>query len=145
LRDVQPAIALAEAGNAGQPWLPQRDLLGSDRFAAEFVVESEEDGRAQLRFGDGVSGRQPAGELTATYRVGNGPAGNIGAGAIAHVVTNLQGVAARNPLPAQGGVAPEPIEQVRLHAPQAFRTQERAVTEADYAAVAERHPEVQKA
>jgi len=29
---------------------------------------------------------------------------------------------------------------VRLYAPQAFRTQERAVTEADYAAAAERHP-----
>src|SRR5262249_43073036 len=34
---------------------------------------------------------------------------------------------------------------VQLYAPQAFRTAERAVTEADYAAVAERHPEVQKA
>jgi predicted phage baseplate assembly protein len=34
---------------------------------------------------------------------------------------------------------------VRLYAPQAFRVQERAVTEADYAAVAQRHPEVQRA
>jgi hypothetical protein len=32
-----------------------------------------------------------------------------------------------------------------VYAPQAFRTQKRAVTEADYAAFAERHPEVQKA
>jgi predicted phage baseplate assembly protein len=34
---------------------------------------------------------------------------------------------------------------VRQYAPQAFRTQERAVTPADYAEVTERHPEVQKA
>ena len=37
------------------------------------------------------------------------------------------------------------MEEVRQFAPQAFRTQERAVTEADWAMVAERHPEVQKA
>jgi predicted phage baseplate assembly protein len=55
------------------------------------------------------------------------------------------GVTARNPMPAQGGTAPQPLEAARLYAPQAFRHQERAVTEADYAAAAERHPEVQKA
>jgi predicted phage baseplate assembly protein len=37
------------------------------------------------------------------------------------------------------------MEEVRLYAPQAFRTQERAVTEADYAEVAQRHGEVQRA
>jgi hypothetical protein len=37
------------------------------------------------------------------------------------------------------------LEQVRQYAPQAFRVQQRAVTAADYAAVAERHPEVQRA
>jgi Baseplate J-like protein len=128
------------------PWSPQRDLFDSDRVASHFVVEMHENRRAQLRFGNGVTGRQPVGGLTPTYRVGNGRAGNVGAEAIAHVVTNESGiVAVRNPLPAQGGTEPEPLEQVRQFAPQAFRVQERAVTEADYAAVAERHPEVQKA
>jgi predicted phage baseplate assembly protein len=50
-----------------------------------------------------------------------------------------------NPLPASGGLEPETIPQVRRDAPQAFRTQERAVTPEDYAMVAERHPGVQKA
>jgi len=40
---------------------------------------------------------------------------------------------------------PESMEAARQYAPQAFRRQERAVTEADYAAMAERHPEVQRA
>ena len=40
---------------------------------------------------------------------------------------------------------PELSEQVRLYAPQAFRTQERAVTAEDYALMAQRHPDVQKA
>jgi predicted phage baseplate assembly protein len=54
-------------------------------------------------------------------------------------------VGARNPLPGAGGAAPETIEEVRQSAPQAFRTQERAVTPADYEAVALRFPGVQRA
>ena len=50
-----------------------------------------------------------------------------------------------NPLPAVGGVDPEDIEAARRDAPQAFRTQERAVTAADYAAAADRRPDVQRA
>jgi predicted phage baseplate assembly protein len=51
----------------------------------------------------------------------------------------------RNPLAAEGGFEPESVAQVRAYAPEAFRTQERAVTEADYAEVTERHPGVQRA
>lgn len=144
-RRALPAIALT---GDGETWTPQRDLLNSDRFAAEFVVETESDGRAFLRFGDGVLGRQPSAgaRLTATYRIGNGSRGNVGSDALTCVVTDLTGIdRARNPLPATGGAAPESLERVKLFAPQAFRTQERAVTEADYAAMAQRHPEVQRA
>jgi len=51
----------------------------------------------------------------------------------------------RNPLPAWGGLPAQSLEEARQYAPQAFRRQERAVTEADYGEVAERHPEVQRA
>ena len=144
-RQALPAVSLRFGE---ERWSPQRDLLASDRFAAEFVVEMEEDGTAQLRFGDDVQGRLPpvGGQLFADYRLASGRRGNVGAGAIARVVTNLSGISAvRNPLPASGGSDGEPLERVRQFAPQAFRLQERAVTEADYAAAAERHPEVQKA
>ncbi|MCZ6619872.1 MAG: putative baseplate assembly protein, partial [Gammaproteobacteria bacterium] len=140
-----PVVGLR--GN-GEIWTVRRDLLSSDRFAPEFVAEMEDDGRASLRFGDGVFGKPPTSgaSLKATYRVGRGRAGNVGAEAIRRVVlagTGIQSV--RNPLPAAGGIEPELTEQVRLFAPQAFRRQERAVTEDDYAEVAQRHPEVQKA
>jgi predicted phage baseplate assembly protein len=84
--------------------------------------------------------------FTATYRTGQGLAGNVGAGAIAHVVTDdarLAGV--RNLMPARGGTEPETAEQIRRRAPEAFRTQERAVTPEDYAAVASRMGGVQRA
>ena len=53
--------------------------------------------------------------------------------------------AVRNPLPATGGVDPEGMEEVRQAAPYAYRRQERAVTPEDYAEVALRHPDVQRA
>ncbi|NDJ25883.1 putative baseplate assembly protein [Nostoc sp. B(2019)] len=161
MRDVMPAIFLEEqdaSTNEISFWYPQRDLLNSDRFAREFVVEMEDDGRAYLRFGDGQVGRQPQADatLSAIYRIGNGTAGNVGAEAIAHLfckVWDSQEVLLtigntnpiRNPLPARGGVDPEPIEQVRLYAPQAFCTLQRAVTEADYAEIVQRFPGVSKA
>lgn len=144
-RAALPQVALHEDG---EDWTARRDLLSSSRFARDFVLEVESDGAAFLRFGDNVLGRRPdpAVALRPEYRVGNGVAGNVGAEAIAHLVTTDTGIiGVRNPLPAQGGAASESIEEVRLYAPQAFRTQQRAITEADYAEVAQRHPEVQKA
>jgi hypothetical protein len=129
-------------------WDPQRDLLSSDRFATEFVAEIDDEGIAHLRFGDGTQGREPAegSQFSAVYRIGNGRAGNVGRDTLTRVVTSQTGIVrVRNPLSATGGRDPEDPEQVRRYAPQAFRVQQRAVTELDYASVAERHPEVQRA
>jgi hypothetical protein len=146
---VLPVIEVTGGGGA---WQPQRDLLASDAFAREFVVEVEDDGATALRFGDDRYGRRPrAGEALSVprYRVGNGTRGNVGADSLTHLVlpnASLLGrLAVRNPLPGAGGVDPEPMERVRQVAPAAFRTPERAVTPADYAAMAERHPQVQRA
>ncbi|WP_321796806.1 putative baseplate assembly protein [Caballeronia sp. J97] len=150
-RDATPRIAslTATLGAVTEPWTPRRDLLESGGDASDFVVEIEDDGTARLRFGDDVNGKRPdAGtRFTIGYRAGNGVAGNVGADAVTHVVTTISGAfdAVRNPLPAAGGVDPEDIEAVRRDAPQAFRTQERAVTPADYAAAAERRADVQRA
>jgi hypothetical protein len=151
LADVRPAIDLRSEGDRRR-WAVQHDLLASDPEANEFVVETENDGHAVLRFGDGVNGRLPlmpssqsSGEvLQARLRTGNGAAGNVGAEAIGHVVASgIVGV--RNPIAARGGIDSQPLSQARLYAPQAFRRQERAVTAADYAAMAEREPRVQRA
>lgn len=148
-QDVRQALPAVTLNDGDEGWTARRDLLNSDRFAADFVVETERDSTAHLRFGDGVSaGKKPDGgtEFVATYRVGNGRAGNVGAEAIARIVSDLKGFQrVRNPMPAQGGADAETMEEVRQFAPQAFRTQQRAVTEADWAEVAARHPAVQKA
>jgi hypothetical protein len=130
-------------------WTLQRDLLASDRDATQFVAETENDGSTLLRFGDDLHGQRPkeGTEFTASYRVGNGAAGNVGAQAIFHIVSSDTGVfdEVSNPMPAAGGIDPEDIEAARRDAPEAFRTQERAVTAADYAAAAAGRADVQRA
>jgi len=148
-RAARPAVALeGTLLGSTEPWTPQLDLLGSGGDAAEFVVEVEHDGEATLRFGDGVHGRRPeeGTVFDATYRVGNGSAGNVGAGAIAHVARDGGGVVrAVNPLPARGGVDSEAADAIRRDAPEAYLFQQRAVTEGDYAEVSRWNPRIQRA
>lgn len=149
MAEVEPDISLANAAAVlDRPWRARRDLLNSAATDTHFVVESAQDGSARLRFGDDVNGQRPNVGMAfwATYRVGNGMAGNVGAGAIVHVVSEDERLrSVTNPMAAQGGAEPETAEQVRRRASQAFRTQERAVTPADYAEVTERRVDVQRA
>lgn len=153
MRDVTPYIKLTSTLDTDEKdWYVQRDLLQSGKFHTHFVVETENDGSASLRFGYDLHGLAPdpgtdlfPHEFEADYRVGNGVAGNIGADSLVHIVTNQTNITTvRNMLPAQGGVEPESMEDVRKNAPQAFRTQERAVTQDDYAEVAERKSGIQE-
>lgn len=148
-RNLLPQIELESVlGNVTSPWQPRADLLSSLPDSREFVVEIESDGRAYVRFGDDGNGLRPASgtRFKASYRIGNGTRGNVGAESLGHIVSSDSAIiAVRNPLPARGGVDPENVEKARQDAPVAFQTQERAVTADDYAEVAERHPEVQRA
>jgi hypothetical protein len=138
-----------------EKWEPARDLLSASEFTAEFVVETEDDGTAYIRFGDEEtrSGRVPSNstegrpvKFTATYRTGNGTRGNVGAETIKGIVWPTDAIGeVRNPIEAKGGAEPEEVERVRQFAPGAFMKQERAVTEQDYEEVLGRHRDVQKA
>jgi hypothetical protein len=155
MADVVPQIVLdaqsPDPQTAPVSWQAQRHLLESAGNATDFVVEVDDDGLASLRFGDDAQGRRPdtGTHFTARYRVGNGAVGNVGAEAIVHLVGPQPALAqvksVRNPLPAAGGVDPESLDSVRRNAPEAFRTQQRAVTTDDYAAVTERDARVQRA
>lgn len=152
-RQAVPQIWLTEGeGPAAPTWSPQLDLLASGPTERHFVVETDNEGYANLRFGDGESGLLPAPmtPLHAVYRIGSGRWGNVGAESITHLVYRLVQVAGIirvfNPLPAAGGADPEPLEEARLFAPTAFRLELlRAITPADYAALANRNPKVQRA
>ncbi|GAA2015066.1 hypothetical protein GCM10009839_07750 [Catenulispora yoronensis] len=153
-RAALPAVRLTDQD--GHDWLPLRDLLDSGPGDRAFVGETDDDGVLWLRFGDGRNGAAfpaadaPGVQAQARYRVGNGRTGNVGAEAISLIVfcSTRQGAiqAVRNPLPAAGGVDPEPVDQVRQLAPvEITHRLLRAVTAADYAAVAALTPEVRRA
>ena len=138
--EALPAITLTGVyDGVTTTWTPLADLLESGAEDANFVVEVEANGAARLRFGDGTNGRFPDSgtALTATYRVGNGTAGNVGAESLIYFAGDPRIQACTNPLAAMGGVDPETNEQIRRRAPQAFMTQERAVSMADYETVTE--------
>ncbi|MFO0952905.1 MAG: putative baseplate assembly protein [Isosphaeraceae bacterium] len=150
--EARPQVLRVEPQGGGEVWravVP--DLLASGPFDPDLVVETEDDGRALIRFGDGRNGLPPPDDtpLAVTYRVGVGTSGNVGPGALAHVVSEglpVSVTAVENPLAAWGGVEPESVTAVRRLAPQSLHAQtDFAVTEEDYARVAERHPDVARA
>jgi hypothetical protein len=148
--EAKPRGLLTDAtGN----WTFQHDLLASDRFATDVVAELDDDGFTWLRFGDDLNGRKPTplNTFTASVRIGNGTAGNVGRNTLAHVFSGAQGapipgiLSVTNPLPGQGGQDPETAAHARLFAPASVHRQERAVTEVDWADWALRYPGVQRA
>ena len=137
------------------PWEEVATLVHSDDSAEEgdhFVVETDEHRRSTLRFGDGVNGRRlpERAVVHCEYQVGDGAAGNVGAGSLTQwrpLASHPTAVTALwNPFDVTDGCAPEPVEKVLRNAPEAYATRQlRAITLADYARRAEEVPGVSRA
>lgn len=104
-----------------------------------YVVRQEPEGESTIRFGDGEQGaRVPTGvdNIRADYRHGAGAA-KPPPGSIHQVVSPVKGLAmVRGPLPATGGADPEGPDELRDRAPAAVLTLGRAVSFADFRALA---------
>jgi hypothetical protein len=141
------AVSSVQLTVNGITWNEQESLLSSQANDPDFVVDTDDQGRGILRFGDSQLGRLLPDNATvvATYRIGNGIGGNVGSETLVRPVLPLPGgaVSVRNPLPAYGGTDPEPIVVVQRDAPQDFMAvQYRAVTADDYAQAAKLVPGV---
>jgi Baseplate J-like protein len=138
-RDI---VVVTELGAVVDEWTLRDTLAFSQSGQQDYMVRIDADDRAVVAFGDGVFGAVPRqGALVrATYRVGGGRAGNVPAHAITTVVDAPElavlGATVTNPDPATGGGEQEAIEHAVLHAPAVFRSLRRAVTAADYEALA---------
>ncbi|MBI3230618.1 MAG: putative baseplate assembly protein [Burkholderiales bacterium] len=153
-RHALPQLSVTDVSDRStqQEWQVRYDLINSESHELHYLVECDNDGAAYLRFGDGELGEQPAAgaQFRAQYRIGQALAGNVGADAITTMIVPqlLSGVTItlRNPLPATGGIAPEPIAEVKMYAPQAIKQQlQRAIIAQDYQQLAERNPKLQRA
>ena len=87
-----------------------------------------------------------AANVTATYRVGVGIAGRVGANSLTTLLDRLQGLTSvTNPLPADGGADPETLQTIRQNAPRTVRTFDRAVSLQDIQDLITESGEVAKA
>lgn len=123
----------------GRYWTWVEALYGRKPGDRVFVVRMGADGTAHITFGDGVTGsRLPSGvgNVVASYRFGAGrakpPPGKINQ--IANPVGNLARVS--SPLAPYGGADAEDADEIRQTAPAAMLSLGRAVSGADYLALA---------
>jgi predicted phage baseplate assembly protein len=137
-----------------QPWsevddLATRSVAGQVASAGHPLdVFRVTDDRAGIELGDGLEGRIPPrgpNNLRLSYRSGGGAAGNVAAGQLSLAVSipGVDGVTQRER--ALGGVDEESVEDARRSAPGRIRSQERAVTAADFEVVAREHAGVARA
>jgi hypothetical protein len=117
----------------------------------DYTIETDENEVTSVIFGDGQYGQiPPTGmRILANYRVGGGSVGNVAAGQIKGITRapqlQLLGAKVVNRVPASGGAERETIEQAIKYAPTVFASMQRAVTAADYEALARLFPGVSKA
>lgn len=127
------------SGGAAVQWQPVERLIDSGPLDSAFTTFVDEYDTTYILFGDGVNGRIPPVNtvVKVTYRYGQGTKGNVGAGGISALSNGIGGVGGvSNAAPATGGVDRESIESLRSSIPLSLRAQDRAVTTADYAALA---------
>jgi len=112
------------------------DSRANDRH---FVVAVDQNDRATLRFGNGVSGMPPSGTVSVTYKTGGGSVGNVDAeriavieGAFKDAYGNAVQVGVRNPAPASGGADRQTVASAKLLAPESLRALTRTVAREDF-------------
>ncbi len=112
------------------------DSAGTD---LHFTVSVDQNDRATVRFGDGISGAIPTGSITFTYKIGGGAAGLVDPNTITEIegsftdtLGNPADLTATNPLGSSGGINRQTIAQARLLAPQSLKTLNRTVSRDDF-------------
>jgi hypothetical protein len=154
LLDYTPFLdgsALILAGN-GRYREQESLLLNSGPNDRHFMVLVDQNDRATIRFGNGVSGTVPTGTIQIIYKIGGGTIGNVEAGAIAVIegsftdgYGNPVQVMVTNPKPASGGTERQSMASAKLLAPESLRAINRTVAREDFEINARRVPGVARA
>lgn len=148
-------IVYVGQGAAFTPWSYVESLTEAGPNQLVFTTNVEEDGTTSLEFGDGINGAIPPANqvISALYRISAGAAGNLNSGTVEEV-TFIPGnnipeaigyLAVSNPSASFGGADGDDNDQIRAKVKNAITTRRRAVTLADYAALATQVPTVGRA
>ncbi len=118
-------------------WHETDSLVASGSNDRDYFVQTDNEGKTTIIFGDGVrGGRLPTGieNVRAVYRSGIGRAGNVAAEQISLLSIRPLGVkGVFNPQAASGGADPEDRDHARQNAPLHLKALDRAVSVQDYA------------
>ena len=138
---VDPATIQLTVTTGEEPpvlWTAQEDLFASSATATDYALDAN---AGTVTFGDGVHGLIPPArsDITASYRYGGGARDNVAAGAASALQGPILGVSAvTNARAAAGGQDVQTTDDLQAEAPAMLRSQQRAVTAADFQAVAMR-------
>jgi hypothetical protein len=142
-----PAYGTTSGQDPILPWnqVPSLQQSGSSDLAWSESVDAN--GVVTIHFGDNINGSVPSSGLNiyANYRVGGGTIGNLSANSIIDIASAITGISIASSSSTTGGTAAETIDQIRVNAPRAFTTQQRAVTLTDYGNLAMSLPVVSQA
>lgn len=119
------------------------NLYGLDNTSNVYFVQAAENNLYEITFGDGLFGRRPLNQalITVKYIVTNGSDANgVKEFRLADDIGTFNGGTADTDViitnrESQGGANQESIESVRFTAPRYFATQQRAVSQDDYASL----------
>jgi predicted phage baseplate assembly protein len=133
-----------------EPWRRVSDFAGSSRTSQDYIVNPA---TGEIAFGDGEHGKIPArfsdandptrtvANIQASYRWGGGARGNIGANKITSLQSPVPYIeSVTNARPSIGGEDEETVEDAKRRAPNAIRTQSRAITAGDFVFLAQQTP-----
>ncbi len=124
----------------GVAWSSVDSLVDLGPTDPGYVLADRPDGSVAVAFGDGRNGARPATgveNITARYRLGAGPAGNVATGQVTQLAARPLGVTAvTNPIPATGGARADGPDDLRAGIPRRTLALDRLVSVADYEAFA---------
>lgn len=124
-----------DSGSANLNYTRAESLFDLNSTSTKFFIQALQNGKYEIIFGDGVSGRKPKNDalIIAEYRTASGPIPN-GANSFTSdgSISGHSNVVISVNTKASGGAFAETIDSMKFNAPRRFTTQERAVTEEDY-------------
>ena len=126
--------------NVINTWTKVDDFLDSTATDRHFKAVIESNLYTKITFGNGTNGRKVATNIPiyCTYRIGGGKIGNVGVGKIMYLDADITDIETlTNTAAATGGVDFETLEVAKVLAPKNYATLQRAVTKADFCALAE--------
>jgi predicted phage baseplate assembly protein len=148
-----PVLLEIDEGQGPQPWKVVDDLFASGPRDRHAVVNWA---AGELVLGDGENGAVPvanaanrdANVIVREYRSGGGEKGNVGAGQINVLVTQVAGLdtaGTTNLFAAAGGSDEETLDAAKKRARQSLRARDRAVTPEDFELLAKEAGQVARA